>query len=160
MSPCSRRQKTSQPSEVEVAAAQVGTASKTIETRMTRLRFIRSVKVPSSGAAMATPSVEALTVQPKPPNSQGMEERLERQEQRDWSGVERKEEGDKATEENTDNTRHRMQGMPQGGASSGRARQRPRYAPSPRGSRGAADSCSGCGGLPSGFRHGGARLPE
>ena len=49
---------------LEVAAAQVGTAISTIEMRMTRLRFMRSVKVPSSGAAMATPRVEALTVQP------------------------------------------------------------------------------------------------
>ncbi len=64
MSPCSRRQKTSHPSELEVAAAHVGTASNRMETRITRLRFMRSVKVPSSGAAMATPSVEALTVQP------------------------------------------------------------------------------------------------
>ena len=64
ISPCRKRQKTSQPSDVDDAAAQVGMASSRMETRITRLRFIRSVKVPSSGAASATPSVDALTVQP------------------------------------------------------------------------------------------------
>jgi hypothetical protein len=63
-SPCNKRQKISQPRELELAAAQVGTASRSAETRITRLRFIRSVKVPSSGAATATPNVDALTVQP------------------------------------------------------------------------------------------------
>ena len=64
MSPCSQRQKISQPRDVEVAAAHVGTASSTMETRITRFRFMRSVNIPSSGAEMATPRVEALTVQP------------------------------------------------------------------------------------------------
>jgi hypothetical protein len=64
INPWRKRHITSMCRLCEVAASTVGTTSANIDTMMTRLRLIRSAKMPSSGAAIATPSVEALTVRP------------------------------------------------------------------------------------------------
>ncbi len=59
--PCRKRQNSSCPKLVAVAARSVGTASRKAAGTITRLRPKRSATMPAKGAASATASVDAVT---------------------------------------------------------------------------------------------------